>query len=376
MTLPLVIYQKERIYKSAQKISESSQVIKIGITGSYGKSSVKEYLGALLWAHSEILKTPENINTEMWVSEFIIKNLAKSKAKYFICEMWAYRVWEIQKLGEIVGHNHGFLTAVGTQHIWLFGSEEAIEKWKTEIALSVKRHLWRLYVNGDGKNMERIIWNYLWDTENIRYGTEKENTAQSKVIKISESGTKFLFSYKWKNYDLETNLIGSHHISNLAGVLAYCVDEGIDIESLTDVLMSLPLPDHTLKVIKKDNLTLIDDSYNLSVESVKAGIEVLLFFPGEKILVLDDILELGEISEKTHEELGEYVWKEMKLYKILYIGVNYKKNFMKWLEKTDFDAANILEDISEIGEDISEIGEEITVLFEWRWTQKYLHKYI
>ena len=368
VTEPIVRLQKERIYKKAQKILEKSPIIKIWITGSYGKSSVKEYLWALLWVNNTIIKTLENINTEIGVSQFIIKNIPDSQAKYFICEMGAYRIWEIQKLGEIVGHDHWFLTAVGTQHVGLFGSEENIEKWKTEIALSVQNKRWRLYVNADWSNMERIVASYLQGIEPVKYWISYRDGAYSKIIKISESWSSFELSYKAKKYVLETNLIGSHHVSNLTWVLAFCIDEGIDILSFGEALMNLPLPNHTLSVTKKENITLIDDSYNLSVESLKAGIEVLLFFSGKKILMLDDILELWDIAEKTHEELGEYVGKEMKLYNIMYVWSNYRKSFIKWLEKTDYDTANILENINEI-------GDETTILFEWRWTQKYLHKF-
>ncbi len=366
---PIVTVQKEMIYKKAQKISTQSPIIKIWITWSYGKSSVKEYLAALLWVESVVLKTPENINTEIGVSEFVIKKLPDSRAKYFICEMWAYRIWEIQKLWEIVGHKHGFLTAVGTQHIWLFGSEQAIQKWKSEIALSVQDKTGRLYVNIDNENMQGVITTYLHDMNAIRYWVKNKGDALSKVTKISEEGSDFVFSYKGKEYTLQTNLIGSHHVSNLCWVLAFCYDEWIDISSLQKALMSLPLPAHTLKVVKEGSITLIDDSYNLSVESLKAWVEVLLSFPGEKILVLDDVLELGSIAEKTHEELWEFVWVEMKLYDVLYVWNNYREAFIKWLKKSGFETAQLLKGLPAW-------DGAMTILFEWRWTQKYLSKYL
>jgi len=118
ITLPLVNYKKNKIIKKAIEISNTyNNPIKIWITWSYWKSSVKEYLASILEQQWNTLKTPDNINTELWVSQLIINKL-NDKYKYFVAEMWAYRIWEIDLLWKIVNHKHWFLTAIWNQHLW------------------------------------------------------------------------------------------------------------------------------------------------------------------------------------------------------------------------------------------------------------------
>ena len=147
LSLPLVNYKKNKQINSAIKKSKKiNDIIKIWITWSYWKSSVKEFLSSVLEQDWETLKTPENQNTEMSVSALVLKKL-NNKFKYFVAEMWAYKIWEISLLWKIVNHKYWFLTAIGNQHIWLFGSQENIVKGKFEIYESVVKNNWVLFVN-------------------------------------------------------------------------------------------------------------------------------------------------------------------------------------------------------------------------------------
>jgi len=130
LSLPLVKHKKNKQINSSIKKSEKiNDVIKIWITWSYWKSSVKEFLSSILEQDWELLKTPENKNTEMSVSALVLNKL-KNKYKYFVAEMWAYKIWEISLLWKIVNHKYWFLTAIWNQHIWLFWSQKNITKEK------------------------------------------------------------------------------------------------------------------------------------------------------------------------------------------------------------------------------------------------------
>ena len=371
---PIAHIQKEKKYTRARKIFSTDKVcIKIGITWSYGKSSVKEYLAHILQTEYSTLKTPENINSELWVSNYIIQNFRQNTFKYFVCEMWAYHRWEIQKMWEIVNHQHWFLTAIGTQHIALFGGQENIKKWKAEIALSPSIQGWRVYVNIDSREAESLDFTpYPW-ANIITYGLSKEADVYWEITEISQSGTNFTLYFSenafwtWKeSYSFSTNLIGKHHISNLAWVVAFCMQENVPESSIRNALLHLPQPDHTLWISKSWSTVLIDDSYNLSVESLTSGIDVLSYFSWEKILVLDDILELIDAAE-IHKKLAKKIVKERIVDKIFYVGENYKKYFLEWLRESWFDEKNI---ISNLGT----CSEERVILFEWKRAGQYYKK--
>ncbi|MDA9129162.1 UDP-N-acetylmuramoyl-tripeptide--D-alanyl-D-alanine ligase [Candidatus Gracilibacteria bacterium] len=369
ITLSLVEAQKKKVYQSASELSHSSNMIRIGITGSYGKSSVKEYLAAILSSQHETLKTPDNINSEIGASQFINNSFSGSKAQYFVCEMGAYRIGEIQDLGNIVQHQHGFLTAIGTQHMGLFGSQENIKTGKSEIALSISKNNGRLYLNFDNEFTSKLDTSHAPNAYKITYGLGDGADAQAEIQTVDEKGTSFVYTYQNQVYNFQTNLIGSAHICNLSGALAFCFDEGMTYKQIQGALKSLPLPNHTLTIIKSGDLTLIDDSYNLSQESLVSGVEILQYFSGNTYIILDDVLELGRNSAQIHKELGEKIAQDIRGYYILYVGRNYKKEFLAGLTAGGFSEKNILGELPEL------IGKN-TLLFEGRETQKLLNKYL
>lgn len=132
-SLLFINYFKNKTYKKAISITNKTKdVVKIWITWSYWKSSVKEFLSEILAKENKILKTPQNINTELWVSNVIINKL-NNNYDYFIAEMWAYKKWEISKLWKIVDYKYWFLTGIWNQHIWLFWNQQKIIETKFEI---------------------------------------------------------------------------------------------------------------------------------------------------------------------------------------------------------------------------------------------------
>lgn len=362
LTLPLIIYKKNKfINKAILKSKSIKKPIKIWITWSYWKSSVKEYLAFLLWNIWKTLSTPENINTEMWVSSIILNKL-DDKYDYFVAEMWAYRIWEIKALWEIVNHKYWFLTAIWTQHIWLFWSQENIKKGKSEIALKVLENNWILYVNWDNENIKNT--NFSKKLKIVKYWISEDCHAFSKIIWFKDNFLEFKFNYKEQKYLLKTNLLWEHNIINLTWILAFLIDIWIDINLVKHSLLNLPNPKHTLDVIKNWDLTIIDDTYNLSVDWLLAWIETLKYFEWKKILILDDILELWKDSEKIHYDLWKKIWDLNIFENILFIWTNYKENFIKWLINSSFKKENILNDLSGINSWI--------LLFEWRWARKYI----
>ena len=361
ITLPIVNYKKNKIIKKAIEKSKkiNNPPIKIAITWSYGKSSIKEFLSSILEKKFNILKTPENINTELWVSSIVLNKLS-DKYDYFIAEIWAYRIWEISTLWKIVNHKYGFISAIWNQHLWLFWWIENTKKAKFEIIEKVIENKGILYINCDNKNIQDYVKNINYKNI-VKYGIlSKDADAKSTILKQNLDNTEFSFSYKWIEKTYKTNLVWEHNILNLTWILAFCIDQNIEIQDKD--LLSIKKPKNTQEIIKHWNLTLIDDSYNLSYEWLLSWLELIKDFKWEKILVLDDILELGNKADQIHKNLWKILNK--KIDKILLVWVNYKDIIIKSLLKEWFDKKNIINNLNEIKSWI--------ILFEWRWTKKYL----
>ena len=369
ISLPLVNYKKNKLMKRAiLKSKNINSLIKISITGSYWKSSVKEFLSSILEQDSKTLKTPDNINTELWVSSVVLSRLSNTY-KYFIAEIWAYRIGEIKTLGKIVNHKYWFLTAIWNQHLWLFGSINNTKKAKFEILEKVIENNWKLYVNWDNQNIVDYLEEFKIDKKYIiSYWVNWDNlNAKSSIIEIKDWLTKFELNYKGETNKFITNQIWEHNIVNITWILAFCIDIWISIENLKKYLLNIKWAKNTCEISEKNWIKLINDTYNLSEEWLLAWINILNSFKWNKILVMDDILELWDKAESIHENIWEKLASEKKVDEILFCWVNYKENFISGLLKWWFDKKNILTNLSDI-------KENSVILFEGKKAKIYLDK--
>ncbi len=376
LSLPIVVYKKRKVINLAiSKAKIFDDAIKIWITWSYWKSSVKEFLSQILETVWNTVKTPENINTELWISDLIIKKSKKVLEKpidFFVAEMGAYKLWEIEDLWKIVNHKYWFLTAIWNQHLALFWNIENTKKGKFEIAQKVIENDGILYINWNNENIRdfyekniselpNTIKYYLWKISHIYWWKNSLNTtlnnsdfAISEIIEVNNWITEFNMLYKWEMLNFKTNLVWEHNILNITWILAFCMDIWIEQESLKNALISMKMPKDTLEISKKVfewnslETIFINDSYNLSEDWLLAWLQVLNSFEWEKILVIDDILELGKDAKNIHFELWEMIARNLLAYKVLYVWSNYKKYFINWLLKWAFDKHNILKKIDKL----------------------------
>jgi len=367
LTLPLVNFLKNRkINKAINKSKKIDKPVKIAITWSYWKSSVKEFLSSILEQDWELLKTPENINTELWVSALILNKL-KNSYKYFIAEIWAYRIWEISTLWKIVNHKYWFLTAIWNQHIWLFWSQKNIVKAKSEIAESVLKNNWILYINIDNKEIAKAKFPKKLNI--VKYWKSKKADAKYTILEEKSWKIEFSFEYKKINTKFKINIIWEHNIINLTWVIALCYDLGLKTTEIKKYLKNLSWPKSSKTIIKNKKNILIDDTYNLSVAGLKSWIELFKSYKNyNRVLVLDDILELWKESEKIHFEIAKKIWEEKLVDKVLYCGVNYKKSFIDWLIKWWFKQEDILST-----KGFNPLKKSV-ILFEGKKAKNYLNK--
>lgn len=287
--------------RAGQKIEKYKQqgLEIIGITGSYGKSSTKEFLGQLLGAKYKVLRSPARLNAEIGLAQFVLKSNLDN-VDYLILEMGARAVGEIETLSKIFEPKIVHLTGLAPQHIATFGSMAKIIKAKLEI-LPTAMLDGIVLLNGADTFLQEIYTEinvprkYLYGTGGHFY---------SKDENYSLEGTDFTFVHPGGEIRLKTNLIAPLQVENLVGALAGCYLLGLKPDALAATIKHLELLPHSYQILKTENPLIIDDSYNVNLVGAIKGAKHFLSLPLEqKIIIFAGILELGPETPNYYRQL-------------------------------------------------------------------------
>jgi UDP-N-acetylmuramoyl-tripeptide--D-alanyl-D-alanine ligase len=287
--------------QTANRIAALKQLQVIGITGSYGKTSVKEFLYTILKHDFSVLKTPESYNTALGIAKVVDLELDASY-DFFICEMGAYRRGEIRELTEMTNPRYGILTGINQQHIETFGSQENIVSGKFELIESIPSHGFAV-VNRDNQFIRDNYEKY--NKRIIPYGfTDKNNTVVD--IRYTDSGAEFSLVLNGKSHKAKTHLLGNSTIVNILGAAVMAHELGMKPASIIEAIKNITAVPHRLEIKETTYATIIDDAYNGNVSGFTEAVRLLKHFDGRpKILITPGIVELGDRTEKIHKELGK-----------------------------------------------------------------------
>ncbi len=290
----------QRYINDAKKILKGMPDLKIiGVTGSYGKTSVKFYLGDLLKVKYNVLVTPESYNTPMGVVKTIRGSLQPIH-NIFVCEMGAKKVGEIKEICDIVHPHHGVITSIGPQHLETFGSLDNIKKTKFELADALPQN-GMLFLNGDNEHIASV------DCKKaaIRYGIGGGNNYTASDIKVSDIGTKFTVTDPEGNsQEFSTQLLGEHNVINVLGAIAVATSFGIKMQQLRLAVKNLKPVPHRLQLMGTPDRIIIDDAYNSNPSGTVAALSTLNLFSGCKIIVTPGMVELGTSQDELNRKFG------------------------------------------------------------------------
>ena len=291
------------INDAKKKLAAMPDLHKVGITGSYGKTSMKFYLSELLSSQYETLKTPESFNTPMGVTITVRRDL-KPTHEYFICEMGARRVREIKELCGIANPHDGIITSVGPQHLETFGSIENVVNTKFELADCVKANGGKIYLNYDNELIRAKVSEY---PNAVTYGTTEGSMWRGSDVTVSDRGTEFTVTAPdGKSCRFGTKLLGEHSVQNLLGAIAYACGTGIPMEKLVLPVKRIAAVPHRLQLLDKGGgVTYIDDAYNSNPSGCRAALAVLGLFDACRILVTPGMVELGAKQAELNFEFGQ-----------------------------------------------------------------------
>ncbi len=279
----------------------------IGITGSYGKTSVKHILGHILEMRATSLITPGSVNTAMGISRVIRENL-NARHKYFIVEMGAYGPGSVQALCDLAPPRLGIITAIGKAHYERFKSLDNVVQAKFELAEASCRNGGQVVVASDV--LAFAAAKAFADAHPGAVIACGEDGAQLAInsVRQTTSGLAMRITWQGQGYDLAAPLFGAHHARNIALAFAAACVLGMMPDDIIAGLRSVPQIAHRLEVKRQaDGTTLIDDAYNSNPLGFAAALEILDMFrvgQGRRILVTPGMVELGAEHDAEHRRIG------------------------------------------------------------------------
>lgn len=306
------------INDAKKKLRSVPDLTVIGVTGSYGKTSVKYYLDTLLKEHFEVLITPESYNTPMGVVKTIRSSL-KPSHQIFICEMGARHVGDIKEICDIVHPEHGIITSVGPQHLETFFNMDNIVNTKFELADALPE-VGLLFLNGDneyirnhsGKYKNKIFyttgeWAKARELESQIEEGEVPQYYQTGDVKLSRTGTEFTVTAPdGEKETFQMRLLGEHNVINVAGAVAVANTLGIPLKQFKVPVRRIQPVAHRMQLLERGNYTIIDDAFNSNPVGSRAAVETLKQFEGVRILITPGMVELGEKEEEYNYKFGTY----------------------------------------------------------------------
>ena len=294
----------ELYFRDAQRtLRNRPDLIKIGITGSWGKTSVKFILGTMLEEKYHTLVTPASFNTPMGVTK-VIRTQLEPGHRVFVSEMGARHVGDIREMCRLVHPTYGVLTSVGPQHLDTFKTLDRVKNTKYELIEALPETGTAFFSDDQGicrelyEKTERRKWisglgaagHDLW-AENIR---------------TTEQGSRFDLCYGEKRIACETSLLGELNIRNILLAASVCIELGLTDRQLANGIRRLKPVEHRLQLISNPGgLSVIDDAFNSNIRGAEQAMKVLRDFSGRRIVVTPGMVELGNQEAALNRQLGQ-----------------------------------------------------------------------
>lgn len=280
------IPRNRRFVRRARETLGRSECVKVGITGSFAKTTVKFLAAHILSRKYRVIATPASYNTPAGIAR-TVKELGVD-CDVFLAEMGARRRGDIAELCAIVRPHYGVVTGICPQHLETFGSLEEIRAEKGELASYAE-----LTILGESAG----------DLPAKESRVAGRDFAAEDVV-LSTEGSSFLLRLGKERFPVTLPLLGRAAAEDAALAAALCRELGMTGEEIASALASAPAVEHRLQKIVSGGVTVLDDAYNANTEGAKNAIETLGLFPGRKYVVTPGLVEMGMLEEKANEELG------------------------------------------------------------------------
>ncbi len=300
---PLEKAVSEAYFRDAQRIlRQRDDLIRIGITGSWGKTSVKFILGALLQEKYNTLVTPASFNTPMGVTR-VIRTMLEPGHRIFVAEMGARHVGDIREMCRLVHPTLGVLTSVGPQHLDTFKTLERIKKTKYELMDALPEDGCGFFAD-DG---DIVLELYEKKTgKKVLSGLNPErDQVWAEELKNTPQGSTFVLCMDGERWPCHTELLGELNVRNIVLCASVCRELGMTGREISRGIAKLKSVEHRLQLIRNPGgITVIDDAFNSNIKGAAQAFTVLKEFPGRRVVVTPGMVELGAREEELNREFG------------------------------------------------------------------------
>lgn len=288
------------IKKAKKKLAACSNLTVIGVTGSFGKTSVKNILKTLLSEKFRVCASPSSYNTPLGLSKTILNSL-KPDDQVFIAEMGAKQKFDINELCNIVKPDLAIITGIGNQHLSTFGSVQNIIDTKAELAEFVCANSGKLFVNTDSESAKILADRF---DSAVKISLDSGDLVAKNIV-TDCNGSSFELHFGNKSVSCNTVLLGNHNISNILLASRVALDFGLSLNEIASGISKLSATAHRLEIVRSSSrYTIIDDAYNSSVEGSKASLDVLSKFGGHRFVITPGLVELGTEQFNSNFEFG------------------------------------------------------------------------
>lgn len=350
LMMPVESYFRKRFLRQAKGIITQIHPKIIGITGSYGKTTTKNFLRDILSARYRTYATPKSYNTLMGISLAINRDLADDYSiEYFISEMGAYVAGEIERICQLTPPDISIVTEVGPQHLERFGSLENVKIAKYEIIKN-------LPVDG----VAIFNWDNPYIQEMVKMGYPQTQITVSKNLTLSDAK---LAGITWLATDIKetlegmsftvhkldsneqeqfvTAIVGEHNITNLLLASATAYHEGMNLRDIAMRVRSLQATESRLvQQTTAQGITIINDAYSANPLGVISALKVLgMHQSGKRLLITPGMIELGELQTTENRKLGKIATDYAS--DIILIGKQQTKPIFEGIQSSDFDLSRV-----------------------------------
>ena len=381
LKLPTAIYHEILIKQAINKLNRHRFKAVIAVTGSFGKTSVKEFTAQILSQGYKTIKTAASQNSAIGIAEVVLAKLKKD-TQIFVAEMGAYKKGEIAKMAVMVKPDIGIITAINAQHQDLFLSLGATMAAKYELIENLPKQGMAIFNldNAYTKKLAhkayregRIVWCY---TANEKAAVPEwiAKSIKAENIKTDTDQISFTVRVDSEKFPVTAKVLGCHQVGNILAAILASLAAGLTHSQIKKFLQKPLTLAHTMQPAShKTGAVLINDTFNNNPDAAKAAIDYLKQKTGKKILVFQPMIELGDYTDSAHYEVGAYAAQVCD--EIYLTNRNFYGSFAKGVESKAINCQVFALPVDQIAKIIqNQITKSDTVLFKGKEADLVLKK--
>lgn len=387
-SFPTELYRDYKIKKAVQKLKIHKKLLVIGITGSYGKSSTKEFIAQVLKQKFNVLYTQKTDNTPIGVANTIHKGLNKN-TQIFVVEMGAYKKGEIAQICEIVHPKIGVLTGINDQHLSLFGSLINTMDTKYELIDSLPKNGLALF-NANNAYVQKLSRRVTEESKLAKvlyfrndFGNLIAKDSSSIVALNSSFGKTFMMfdvqinsierGYKKRILGLRANIVGVHNIENILPAIYIADYLGMTTSEIRNAVLFLSGLSAKMTVIKDSRgIVHVDDTHNSNPHGIEALLNYVKDYKADtyyktqkKVFVLASMIELGKNAKEDHYQIAQEIGRVCDV--LFLTNKNFYNSIARGVEDSGGKCILAVRSASEIAEYIDKnLDKEDIAIYEGR----------